>query len=57
MILSFLERAPQLEPAARERLTRSLVERFGGHLGPEEKTAALASQHASEAFLRQRARG
>ncbi|HLL53070.1 MAG TPA: RDD family protein [Myxococcaceae bacterium] len=57
MILSFLERAPQLEPAARERLTRSLVERFGGHLGPEEKTATLASPHASEAFLRQRARG
>jgi hypothetical protein len=57
LILSFLERASQLEPSARERLTRSMVERFGGHLGPEAKAAALASAEASEGFLRRRAQG
>lgn len=55
IILSFLQRAPQLEPAARERLTRTLVERYGAHLSGEERAAAIASLSASEAFLRGRA--
>lgn len=55
LVLSFLQRAPQLDPQARERLTRSMVERFGAHLSAEERAALLASLPAAETFLRARA--
>ena len=53
LILSFLTRAPQLEPAARTRLGTKLVERYGG-LEEAERAAVLASPGATESFLRTR---
>ncbi len=53
LILSFLARAPWLEPAARERLGARLVERYGG-LDAAERAALLAAPGAGEAFLRAR---
>lgn len=55
LILSFLGRASTLEPEARERLARAMVERYGAHLGEEQRRQLAASREASEAFLRQRA--
>lgn len=54
LILAFLERAPWLEPDARRQLGTRMVERLGG-LAEEERAAVLASQQATEAFLRARA--
>ncbi|MBM7115464.1 RDD family protein [Archangium primigenium] len=51
LILSFLARAPWLEPQARARLGARLVERYGG-LGDAERAALLASPGDAEAFLR-----
>ncbi len=53
LVLAFLTRAPQLEPAARARLGAKLVERYGG-LGESERAAVLASPQATESFLRAR---
>ncbi|QRK07537.1 RDD family protein [Archangium violaceum] len=53
LILSFLTRAPGLEPAARTRLGTKLVERYGG-LDEAERAAVLASPATIEAFLRAR---
>jgi uncharacterized RDD family membrane protein YckC len=53
LILSFLERAPGLEPAARMQLGARLVERYGG-LDAAERTSVLASADSIEAFLRKR---
>ncbi|WP_257459111.1 RDD family protein [Archangium lipolyticum] len=53
LILAFLTRAPQLEPAARTRLGTKLVDRYGG-LGEEERATVLASPQATESFLRTR---
>ncbi|WP_224362079.1 RDD family protein [Hyalangium versicolor] len=54
LILAFLERAPWLEPEARQQLGARMVERLGG-LSEEERTTVLASSQATEAFLRARA--
>ncbi|PTL76305.1 RDD family protein [Vitiosangium sp. GDMCC 1.1324] len=53
LVLSFLTRAPQLEPAARARLGTKLVERYGG-LDEAERASVLASPQTAEAFLRAR---
>jgi uncharacterized RDD family membrane protein YckC len=53
LILAFLTRAPQLEPAARTRLGTKLVDRYGG-LGETERASVLASPQATETFLRTR---
>ncbi len=53
LLLAFLTRAPQLEPAARMRLGAKLVDRYGG-LGETERATVLASPQASESFLRAR---
>lgn len=54
LILTFLDRAPWLEPEARRRLGTRMVERFGG-LAEAERTAVLASPESIEGFLRARA--
>jgi uncharacterized RDD family membrane protein YckC len=51
LLLSFLARAPQFEPAARTRLGTKLVERYGG-LEETERARVLASPASTEAFLR-----
>jgi uncharacterized RDD family membrane protein YckC len=51
LILAFLERAPWLEPDARQRLGARMAERFGA-LTEEERTAVLASIPSIEGFLR-----
>jgi len=51
LVLSFLARAPWLEPAARARLGARLVERYGG-LDEADRAALLASPGQLEAFLR-----
>jgi hypothetical protein len=53
LILSFLTRAPHLEPSARTRLGTKLVERYGG-LPEAERATVLASPQALESFLRAR---
>ena len=53
LILSFLARAPDLEPEARARLGAKLVERYGG-LEEAERAGVLASPRATEDFLRTR---
>lgn len=55
LILSFLARAPGLEPSARLRLGTRLVERYGG-LEEAERARVLASSEAVETFLRERVR-
>ena len=55
LIISFLERAAFLEPAARARIGRAMVERYGEGLTEEERGQLAASREASEAFLRRRA--
>lgn len=54
LILAFLSRAPGLEPEARWRLGTKLVEQLGG-LPEAERAAVLASQEATESYLRARA--
>jgi uncharacterized RDD family membrane protein YckC len=54
LILTFLDRAPWLEPEARRRLGSRMVERFGG-LTEAERAAVLASPESIEGFLRARA--
>lgn len=54
LILAFLSRAPMLEPEARQRLGTRMVEQLGG-LSGAERDAVLASQEATESFLRARA--
>ena len=56
LVLSFLERGPSFDPAARQRLARRMVERFGAHLAPEDRARLVDSLPAAEGFLRQRAR-
>ncbi len=53
LVLAFLTRAPQLEPAARAQLGARLVDRYGG-LGESERATVLASPQATESFLRAR---
>ncbi|HEX5753984.1 MAG TPA: RDD family protein [Archangium sp.] len=53
LILSFLTRAPELEPQARMRLGTKLVERYGG-LDEAGRATVLASPQSTEAFLRAR---
>ncbi|MFL5318692.1 MAG: RDD family protein [Myxococcaceae bacterium] len=53
LLLSFLQRATQLDPSARERLARKFVQHFGRQLDEASRTAVLASVHSAEAFLRQ----
>jgi uncharacterized RDD family membrane protein YckC len=53
LILSFLTRAPELEPQARTRLGTKLVERYGG-LDEAGRATVLASPQSTEAFLRAR---
>jgi uncharacterized RDD family membrane protein YckC len=53
LILSFLTRAPELEPQARARLGMKLVERYGG-LDEAGRATVLASPQSTEAFLRAR---
>ncbi|WP_375765802.1 RDD family protein [Archangium gephyra] len=53
LILSFLARAPELEPEARKRLGTKLVERYGG-LDEAGRATVLASLQSTEAFLRAR---
>jgi uncharacterized RDD family membrane protein YckC len=53
LILSFLARAPELEPEARTRLGTKLVERYGG-LDEAGRATVLASHQSTEAFLRAR---
>ncbi|HZH14139.1 MAG TPA: RDD family protein [Archangium sp.] len=53
LILSFLARAPELEPEARTRLGTKLVERYGG-LDEAGRATVLASHQSTEAFLRSR---
>jgi uncharacterized RDD family membrane protein YckC len=53
LILSFLTRAPELEPQARARLGTKLVERYGG-LDEAGRATVLASPQSTEAFLRAR---
>jgi uncharacterized RDD family membrane protein YckC len=55
LILSFLDRTALLEPEARLRLTRAMVERYGAHLAAGELGVLVRSLEASEAFLRRRA--
>jgi uncharacterized RDD family membrane protein YckC len=55
LILSFLTRAPGLEPEARKRLGAKLVERYGG-LDEAGRATVLASPQSIEAFLRARVR-
>ena len=51
LILSYLARAPWLEPGARARLGARLVERYGG-LDEAQRAPLLASPERLEAFLR-----
>ncbi|MFY0578419.1 RDD family protein [Cystobacter fuscus] len=53
LILSFLARAPWLEPAARTRLGARLVERYGG-LDAHQRATLLAAPGGAESFLRAR---
>ncbi|MFE8597640.1 RDD family protein [Archangium violaceum] len=53
LILSFLTRAPELEPQARARLGTKLVERYGG-LDEAGRATVLASAQSTETFLRAR---
>ena len=53
IVLSFLSRAPGLEPEARARLGAKLVERYGG-LGGPERERVLGSPASIEDFLRAR---
>jgi uncharacterized RDD family membrane protein YckC len=53
LILSFLSRAPWLEPAARTRLGARLVERYGG-LDAQQHATLLATPGGVESFLRAR---
>lgn len=53
LILSFLARAPWLEPAARTRLGARLVERYGG-LDAHQRATLLAAPGGVESFLRAR---
>lgn len=57
LILTFLERAPSLDPAARDRLTGRMVERFLAHRPPEERARMGASFPLAEPDLRRRAQG
>lgn len=57
LILDFLEREKTLEPAARNALRRRLIDRFGAHLDPTERTRLLASDQEADSFLRARAGG
>lgn len=54
LVVAYLERAPRLEKAARERLGARLVGRYGAGLGEAERAAVLGSAEATEAFLRAR---
>jgi uncharacterized RDD family membrane protein YckC len=51
LVLSYLARAPWLEPAARARLGARLVERYGG-LDEAQRAPLLASPERLETFLR-----
>ncbi|MFY0568541.1 RDD family protein [Archangium lansingense] len=53
LILSFLTRAPGLEPEPRKHLGTKLVERYGG-LDEAGRATVLASPQSIEAFLRAR---
>lgn len=53
LILTFLTRAPGLEPEARTRLGARLVERYGG-LDEAGRASVLASPQSTESFLRTR---
>lgn len=55
LLASFLDRAPTLDPDARLRLARTLIDRFGGDADPAAREAAAANWAAAEAFLRARA--
>jgi uncharacterized RDD family membrane protein YckC len=55
LILSFLSRAQELTPEARQRLTAALVRRYGPFLSESEYRSVLASGEVAEAFLRTRA--
>ncbi len=57
LILSFVERAPSLEPGARARLCSQLLARFGEDLGPEERERLSRAPDDAIAFLARRARG
>lgn len=55
LILRFLERAATLEPDARRRLCRKMIERYATELSETDRQGLLASPEAGEAYLRQRA--
>ena len=56
LLLAFVERAPSLEPGAREKLTAQLLARFAAHLPPEERARLAASPDEACAFFARRAR-
>ncbi|HME91547.1 MAG TPA: RDD family protein [Myxococcaceae bacterium] len=54
LILSYLQRAPELGGDPRMKLAAALIERYGGPLSADERRAVTATQEAAEAFLRLR---
>jgi hypothetical protein len=54
VLTDFLQRADDLEPAARERLGALLAGRFLGHLGEAERAAALGDPVKLKALLQAR---